>query len=413
MMVDQLNGVFRNVACKLLAGVDIYDPEDGISNGHEVTSTASFRHFFNSESVDEKPIKWFFFSDEYEDEFPSEENAFTFYDSRRKNTNRSAEWRFYYYGNFVGEYATAGDLFVLARLTSSGEIIGMIIKDGSSFFHGIIQLLNLRIDNLKKRSIYIPQQDLEKDLDFVEIQLLNALGLYDLIPASPDDEALMLEAFGDRYFTTNEISNFARTLCQEVDPIESPDYTLLSWLQRETQLFKAWEKIEINNTIENSFDSSDDFINYSLSVINRRKSRMGHSFENQLEALFNLNQIRFDRTPVIDGKTGHRPDFIFPGKTYYDDLNFESVYLTMLAAKSTSKERWRQVLEEANRIPEKHFCTLDQKITRDQIRHMTESRIVLVIPERIRNDYYGIDEGILSVRDFLGMVRDRQSRAQL
>ncbi|MDO9087984.1 MAG: type II restriction endonuclease [Anaerolineaceae bacterium] len=412
-MTDQLKGVFRDVACKLLAGVDIYGPVNRVGNGHEVTSTASFRHFFNSETLSQAPIKWFYFSDEYEEEFPTQENDFTFYDSRRMDPSRSAEWRFYYSGDFVGEYAKEGDLFVLARLTSSKEIIGMIVKNGSSFFHGIIHLLNLRIDNLDTRSVYIDQQDLEKNLDFVETQLLTGLGLYDLIPVSPDDEALMLEEFGGKYFTTRMVSNFARKLCSEVDPIEYPDYTLLSWLQRETQLFKAWEKLEINKKISTGFESPDDFIKYSLSIINRRKSRMGQSFENQLEALFNENKLKFDRTPVIDGKTRHRPDFIFPGKAYYVDENFESVYLTMLAAKSTSKERWRQVLEEANRIPDKHFCTLDPKITNDQIRQMTDARIVLVIPERIRDDYYGINEGILSVRDFLGVVRDRQRRARL
>ncbi|EBK1959289.1 restriction endonuclease, partial [Salmonella enterica] len=49
---------------------------------------------------------------------------------------------------------------------------------------------------------------------------------------------------------------------------------------------------------------------------------------------------------------------MFPGISHYHDSEFPHARLTMLASKSTCKDRWRQMLNEAVRISDKHLLTL-------------------------------------------------------
>lgn len=49
--------------------------------------------------------------------------------------------------------------------------------------------------------------------------------------------------------------------------------------------------------------------------------------------------------------------------------------LTMLGAKTTVKERWRQVLEEANRIENKHLITLDVAVSTEYTDSMREHNL--------------------------------------
>src|SRR5690606_2121160 len=119
----------------------------------------------------------------------------------------------------------------------------------------------------------------------------------------------------------------------------------------------------------------DGFLSFSLSVQNRRKSRAGQSLENHLEALFGVSGIRFARGAVTENR--NKPDFLFPGAAEYHDPMFPAARLTMLASKSTLKDRWRQVLPEAQRIPDKHLFTLEPGISENQTTQMQAERLQL------------------------------------
>ena len=110
----------------------------------------------------------------------------------------------------------------------------------------------------------------------------------------------------------------------------------------------------------------DAFIQFSLSVNNRRKSRAGLSFENHLEALFNSHRIRFSHTPITENRS--KPDFIFPGIELYRDLNYPAEHLTMLGAKTTAKDRWRQVLETYTENQQRWLCSVEEflSVVRDR-----------------------------------------------
>ena len=154
----------------------------------------------------------------------------------------------------------------------------------------------------------------------------------------------------------------------------------------------------------------DAFIKYSLSVQNRRKSRMGYSLQNHLSAVFDACQVRYD--PQVITENGKKPDFIFPGKAEYENVLFSTHLLTMLAAKSSCKDRWSQILPEAVRIDMKHLVTLEPAISESQTNTMRQANVQLIVPGRIRESYTDNQQGWLwSLGDFLELVLERQASA--
>ena len=160
-----------------------------------------------------------------------------------------------------------------------------------------------------------------------------------------------------------------------------PDNKLLAWTDTEYKLFRALEHANYGEIITNGFRSVDDFINMANQVLNRRKSRAGKSLEHHLSAIFDENKIDYSSQAVTEGNK--RPDFLFPSKEAYYDMSFPVDQLVSLAAKTTCKDRWRQVLSEANRLNNspKYLCTLQQGISSAQMDEMQEGNVILVVPK--------------------------------
>ena len=59
----------------------------------------------------------------------------------------------------------------------------------------------------------------------------------------------------------------------------------------------------------------------------------------------------------------------------------------MLGAKSSCKDRWRQVLAEAEKISRKHLLTLEPGISESQTTQMENSALQLVVPETVQDSY--------------------------
>ena len=70
----------------------------------------------------------------------------------------------------------------------------------------------------------------------------------------------------------------------------------------------------------------------------------------------------------------------FNGEKYIEVHHFPAHKLRMLAAKTTCKDRWRQVINEAERIETKHLLTLQEGISVGQFKEMTEAKVQLVVP---------------------------------
>lgn len=133
----------------------------------------------------------------------------------------------------------------------------------------------------------------------------------------------------------------------------------------------------------------------------------GNALENHLEAVFKSHGVTYSRTAVTERKL--KPDFIFPDIKHYRDQSFPSSRLTMLASKTTSKGRWRQILNEAARVPVKHLITLEPSISENQTAEMQSERVQLVIPAPLHDTYTEAQRAwLLDVSGFIDLVKARQ-----
>lgn len=116
-------------------------------------------------------------------------------------------------------------------------------------------------------------------------------------------------------------------------------------------------------------------------------NRTGKSLEHHLSAIFDGNEIEYSPQAVTEGNK--KPDFIFPSKGAYHDSNFSVDYLITLAAKTTCKDRWRQILNEADRLKgkPKYLCTLQQGISGAQMDEMQAENVILVVPQPFIKTY--------------------------
>jgi len=161
--------------------------------------------------------------------------------------------------------------------------------------------------------------------------------------------------------------------------VADPDAQILNWVDMEYKLFRRLELSRYGNMIKSGFSDVEHFLNVANMVLNRRKSRAGRSLEHHLSAIFDGNSIRYGSQVVTEGNK--RPDFIFPGGKEYHDMRFPSEQLVFLGAKTTCKDRWRQVINEADRIKIKYLFTLQQGISLMQIHEMQNENVRLVIPQ--------------------------------
>jgi hypothetical protein len=81
----------------------------------------------------------------------------------------------------------------------------------------------------------------------------------------------------------------------------------------------------------------------------------------------------------------------------------------MLGVKSTCKDRWRQVLAEADKIPSKHLLTLEAAISSNQTDEMQAKDLQLVLPSALHHTYSPAQQKwLMDVSAFIDLVRERQ-----
>ena len=190
-----------------------------------------------------------------------------------------------------------------------------------------------------------------------------------------------------------------------------PDGKLVSWTDMEYRLFRALENARYKDIIFRGFVSVDDFVKTANIVLNRRKSRAGKSLEHHLAAIFDGNDILYSTQAVTEGNK--KPDFIFPSQEAYHNFNFPVDSIISLAAKTTCKDRWRQVLNEADRLRDKpkFLCTMQQGISGAQMDEMQAENVILVVPKPYI-DTYPKDrrERIWTLHKFVEYVKEKERK---
>ena len=178
-----------------------------------------------------------------------------------------------------------------------------------------------------------------------------------------------------------EIFQFIEERIPQGSWTRSIDELLMKRRDVEFDIFSEVEKHDVMPNIKDGFSSIDEFIKYANSVANRRKSRAGTSLELHLESIFKYERLKFEAQVVTEQTK--KPDFIFPSGKDYHNPTFPSAKLHMLASKTCCKDRWRQVISEADRIEKKHLFTLQQGVSANQLAEMYQHGIVLVVPQPI------------------------------
>lgn len=407
MRRGQLSDFFEGVVVKRLSAVET---TPATSNQHEFNGAAPLRRLLGDDDRRNIPARFIWLGQEQE--AVSVDSRVSWYDARRKHPTRS-EHRLYYPANEVTGMMEAGDVFFLA-LCRDGSAMVIIVPSGSTIQNQLLWLFGLEAQPEFSFTFQEIDPAHNAELDFAARYILDELGIE---PDEPEADILdgLIEGFGFTFPTTRIFSQLARTSLLDVSAVDDPDRALIEWMDREEQLFRRLERRIVAARISDGFHAADGadvdgFLSFSLSVQNRRKARAGQALENHLEAVFIAQGIRHARGAETENR--NRPDFLFPGQAEYRDPAFPATHLTMLGAKSTLKDRWRQVLSEAVRIEEKHLLTLEPGISENQTDEMQAKQLRLVVPRRLHGTFRPAQHGwLMDVSDFLSVVRARQDRA--
>lgn len=398
-MATNLSNYFKGIGAKRLSEVEI---KPDISNQHEFNGINEFREIFGDEKIKFNG-KFIFLSDD-EEKTIEQDGTLTWYDAREKHPTRT-EYRLYYSSNEIIENSFVGDLVIIAR-TSDDELLIIVAQAGSTSEKQLLWLFGLA--EVQNKFIVKDLSDEKRELGYAGEYVINSLGI-EIEEEAPAYLEQMLSLYGESFPSTSIFSAFARSTIKNISPLEEPDNTLLSWMQREELLFKTLERHIVQKKLNTGFGMDvEDFISFSLSVQNRRKSRAGHAFENHLSVIFNSHNIRYSNGKVTE--MNKKPDFIFPGIKEYHDENFDVSLLTLLGLKTTAKDRWRQVLSESSKIKNKHLITLEPAISKNQTDEMISEKLQLVLPTEILKTYSQAQQSyLISLADFITLVRKKQA----
>lgn len=399
----RLREFFTAVAAKRLRAVEA-DPTT--SNQHEFNGINRFRELLGDarKSFDTT----FLYLDDENDPVRAAGTT-TWYNARRDQPNRSAEYRLYFPSTDVSERFSEGDLIIVARRPDDSLLI-IATPVNSSVGDQLIWLFGLEPPNGDYE--IRDTEKIDRDVDYVVRWVLESIGIEAPVPEADAD--LIRKKFGLKMPPTRVFSTFAREQSAECDPHEDPDHALIHWLETEERLFRAFERMLVEDRLRSGFVDDggtvdvDGFISFSLGVQNRRKSRAGYALENHLEHVFEREAVRFVRGATTESRS--KPDFLFPGRAEYLDKRFPTTKLSILGAKASCKDRWRQILGEADRVDTKHLMTLEPSISANQTDEMQTRSVQLVLPEQVHASYTAQQQQWLwTLKEFILHIRQQQA----
>ena len=311
------------------------------------------------------------------------------------------ESKFYYYGTGTrNEY----------RLTRFGRGFPFL---NDEMIGSLLVLAKVAEDHYKA---YVLETEIEIEnyLSFFGISPDKANGIISELTATPTDLQSLIDGYlrslTGTFPSTNLLSNAAREMYFNVSreneqvAVSSPDSAITSWFDTEYALFMAVEKQLYSPELTTPFQDVEKLVGFANTVLNRRKSRAGKSLENHLAKIFDINTLPYSAQKNTEGNK--KPDFIIPSIELYHDSSYSADRLVFLGAKTTCKDRWRQVLNEAARTPHKHLFTLQQGISPNQLQEMKDENLTLVVPEKHLSTFPPEHRGnILTLKDFISHAK--------
>lgn len=194
------------------------------------------------------------------------------------------------------------------------------------------------------------------------------------------------------------------------------DVRLIRRRKCEFEIFRSVEQSAWLPKIKNGFEDIDSFLKMANTILQSRKSRSGKSLEYHTKSIFEeegfVRGRHYEHNPVVEG--GKRPDFLFPTVNAYENKSFPEDNLRILAVKTTCKDRWRQILNEADRVSTKHLLTLQEGVSEGQYREMAEAGVCLVVPASLQNSYpKSVKPHLVTLESFIGDLRILLAKAGL
>lgn len=284
---------------------------------------------------------------------------------------------------------------------------------------GSLQIMTRSSDGEYNAYVLSDQDNIESFMATFNLDITKGNQIIDgNVPILPDQQiAHDFEVFINQHNTfpdTTEMATFARDCVCNANHYtrayiaNNPDSIIQKWVAAEYQLFGGLEEKIYRPIFTQPFNSCQSLIDFSNTILNRRKSRAGKSLEHHLAKIFDAAQIRYEEQVVTEGNK--KPDFLFPDSDSYHNFLFPADKLTMLGAKTTCKDRWRQVLNEADRIDHKHLFTLQQGVSRNQMQEMQDENLTLVVPkENISLFHPDYRNNIMDLRTFIALVKEKQN----
>lgn len=397
----QLNDYIIGASIKQLSVVEC-DPDR--SNQHELNGIKAMRQIFGEKAEYQAS---FIRLDDDEDKIESRNGTVTWYDARESHPRRS-EYRFYYQGNPAIERASAGDTLAVILKQDNTVIFVSAPQESQSE----LELFDLFGDDISNTFKTLDFSHNNENISITKRFILEEIGIEIKANFGSSYLELITERFGGLVFPkTKQFSALAQEIAGNLDDFSTIDEAIIKWWDTEEAMFRQLEGELINNKLAAGFNNADDFLSFSQTIRQRRNSRAGSALENHLAKLFTEKGVRYSWEAVTENKK--KPDFLFPSIEDYHNPSFPETKLTMLGVKTTCKDRWRQVLTEADRISDKHLFTLQPKISKSQTLEMIDSQLQLVIPKSIHSTYTAEQrEWLWDFETFIDHVVALQSTSQ-
>lgn len=301
------------------------------------------------------------------------------------------------------ERPTAGCRYWIVILDSANEeaeLLETVLEIPSDFHHGLFDPAQFEDASQLERD--------EKQELIERLQHAMRTGSLDAVLRDygniPDPVAIAADA-RDQWLRSNNLRSFDPwTIAQPGDAIMAISRDVEFSLYRRYELRRRAAELvaivagggDLIATIVHRFSDIDRVF---LSASQQRKTRAGRSFEYHIASSLDAGRIHFVEQAVTGGR---RPDFVMPDLATLQSHKRRSVDALVLAAKTTLRERWKQVSSERLNC-EVFLATVDDRVAASSIREMAEAGIRLVVPESLKDSaeaHYRKQPNVLSFREF-------------
>jgi hypothetical protein len=394
------------VAVKRIAAVEV-DPES--SHQHEFNAGRLRVALGFSDGRSEGRLRAVYYGGPTGSEPEIEVGRYTLYDARESHATRS-EYRLYYDIDLISAMAAPGDLLLLFSVPGSNDLRAVIAEVGSDVEQRLLDAIFTGDEpTLEAFQIVAPPVPNPDTVDRLTAAMAPRAPEGDGYRATTDplySESLAAGNLPSGALMAEAGQRLARAVMGDA---LSSDERLTCGLDAETELYTAITHELGERKLKELVEAQAGFqavASYAMQVSQSARSRRGSSLQWHLAAVLDAAGISYTSQCTTEAK--EKPDFVVPGCAQYHDDSFPQERLRMVACKSTVKERWRQILTEAERIPEKYLLTVDPSLTDDTISAMNLAMLRPFVPSSVMELAYASRpsrSGLGTVSDLVDALR--------